>query len=266
MNPDLTPTEVEYILKNGCDDLGAAGIDNTFGYGRINIYESLLLVHDPLDFYYPNGRPDMIDPAGGTMFEVEVLPKDSTPKADSGTLYYNDGTGYTSVAMNYLGNNMYQAVFPAFDCGANIDYYISAESTDNEIVTDPGSAPDTAFSALAAIDLVEMFSDDYESDYNYTTSVYQVSAGGWTRGVPVANGGRGAPTSDFDGSGQCWVTGNTENVDLDGGPAYTVTPNFTTAGCRCIHQLRPVVLQQQSRHRPLLRRNLDRQRFELVGG
>lgn len=42
-NPGLTPDEVEAILKAGCDDLGAAGVDTTFGYGRINAYESLLL-------------------------------------------------------------------------------------------------------------------------------------------------------------------------------------------------------------------------------
>ncbi len=42
-NPNLTPDEVEAILKAGCDDLGAGGVDNTYGYGRINSYESILL-------------------------------------------------------------------------------------------------------------------------------------------------------------------------------------------------------------------------------
>lgn len=42
-NPGLTPDEVEAVLKDGCDDLGASGPDNTFGYGRINAYSSLLL-------------------------------------------------------------------------------------------------------------------------------------------------------------------------------------------------------------------------------
>ncbi|MBK7406545.1 MAG: S8 family serine peptidase [Phycisphaerales bacterium] len=38
-NPALTPDEVEAIIKAGCDDLGSAGVDNTFGYGRINSYK-----------------------------------------------------------------------------------------------------------------------------------------------------------------------------------------------------------------------------------
>jgi len=38
---------VEGIAKQGADDLGANGVDNTFGYGRINSYGSLLLVNSP---------------------------------------------------------------------------------------------------------------------------------------------------------------------------------------------------------------------------
>lgn len=36
-NPSLTPDQVEDILKASCDDLGASGVDNTFGYGRIEL-------------------------------------------------------------------------------------------------------------------------------------------------------------------------------------------------------------------------------------
>ncbi len=40
-NPSLTPDEVEALLKSGCEDLGSPGIDNTFGYGRINVAQSM---------------------------------------------------------------------------------------------------------------------------------------------------------------------------------------------------------------------------------
>jgi subtilisin family serine protease len=43
-DPTLTPDEVESILKQGTDDLGAVGVDDTFGYGRINVFGSLSLV------------------------------------------------------------------------------------------------------------------------------------------------------------------------------------------------------------------------------
>ncbi|MFH0945366.1 MAG: PKD domain-containing protein, partial [Planctomycetota bacterium] len=41
-NPSLTPDQIETALKNGCEDLGASGVDNTYGYGRINVYLGLV--------------------------------------------------------------------------------------------------------------------------------------------------------------------------------------------------------------------------------
>ncbi len=39
--PHLTPKDVELILKGGAEDLGSPGVDSVFGYGRINVRESL---------------------------------------------------------------------------------------------------------------------------------------------------------------------------------------------------------------------------------
>jgi subtilisin family serine protease len=51
--PSLTPDQVEAMLKTGCDDLGEAGVDNHFGYGRINSYRSLRFSPDVyVDFGY----------------------------------------------------------------------------------------------------------------------------------------------------------------------------------------------------------------------
>lgn len=40
-NPNLTPVEVENILRSTCRDLGAAGVDNVFAHGRINASAAL---------------------------------------------------------------------------------------------------------------------------------------------------------------------------------------------------------------------------------
>ncbi|MCG3129965.1 MAG: hypothetical protein FLDDKLPJ_00704 [Phycisphaerae bacterium] len=40
-NPQLDPDTVEEVLKLSCDDLGSQGVDNTYGYGRIDVYEAL---------------------------------------------------------------------------------------------------------------------------------------------------------------------------------------------------------------------------------
>ncbi len=42
VNPNLTRTEVENILFSTATDLGDAGKDNTYGYGKLNVYAALL--------------------------------------------------------------------------------------------------------------------------------------------------------------------------------------------------------------------------------
>ncbi|MEW6074118.1 MAG: S8 family serine peptidase [Planctomycetota bacterium] len=41
----LTPDDVETILKTTCDDLGSAGIDNTYGYGRIEVFNAMSVIN-----------------------------------------------------------------------------------------------------------------------------------------------------------------------------------------------------------------------------
>jgi PKD repeat protein len=43
-DPSLTPDDIEDFLKQGTDDLGSSGVDNTYGYGRINVFGSLSLI------------------------------------------------------------------------------------------------------------------------------------------------------------------------------------------------------------------------------
>ncbi|MFK7930608.1 MAG: S8 family serine peptidase, partial [Myxococcota bacterium] len=53
INPNLTPQQVEDALRDGCDDLGNAGIDNTFGYGRIDVLNSVNLVNLAVQISFP---------------------------------------------------------------------------------------------------------------------------------------------------------------------------------------------------------------------
>ena len=53
-NPSLSPDDVENALKTGCDDLGSGGVDNTYGYGRIDVYGALSSIvpscSDPVNY------------------------------------------------------------------------------------------------------------------------------------------------------------------------------------------------------------------------
>ncbi len=230
-NPGLTPDEVEDILKAGCDDLGANGVDNTFGYGRIEILGSLSLVSNPVDFSFPDGQPDMLDPNGGTSIRVEIVSGDDDPVPGTGTLSYDDGSGFVTIAMQEVSNNVYDAVFPGLPCGNDVQYYFGVETSAGETATEPRGAPDSAFSAQAIIGFDTIVRDNMETTGGWTTENVDLEDGQWDRGVPVGGGDRGDPAQDFDGSGSAWLTDNVDdNSDVDGGPTRLISPAFDLDG------------------------------------
>jgi len=230
--PSWTPDEVEYILKNGCDDLGDPGIDDIFGYGRINTFGSLELASITLDFFYPNGRPESVSPDGGTTLRVEVSSHDADPKPDTGVLHYDDGSGFVEVPMNHLGDNVYDAVFPQIECGLDVNYYVSVETTEGEVVTDPRDAPSDVYWAVSAVWIDVVFEDDFEWHKGWSVvNEGGLTAGAWDRVVPSQKGGqRGDPRKDFDGSGMCYVTGNGYQEDVDDGTTHLISRRINLSG------------------------------------
>ena len=120
-----------------------------------------------LQFTYPYGLPETINPAGETAIRVEVAPVYATPQPGTGRLYYNDGSGWADVAMSQLSPNVYNAVFPAFSCPLDIQYYFSAETDEAIIVTDPVDAPSTYYSTLSAYGLITIYEDDFSTDQGW---------------------------------------------------------------------------------------------------
>ncbi|MCB9845981.1 MAG: S8 family serine peptidase [Phycisphaeraceae bacterium] len=227
-NPSLTPDEVEDILKAGCDDLGAAGIDNTYGYGRIDVGNSLSMATKPLEFSYPNGLPDSLDPAGGSTVRVEVLSGDANPIPGTGMLHYNDGGGWNAIAMDVVSSNVYDAVFPTLACPENVLFYFSAAADDAATHNDPSDAPNSTYDAFSASGVATIVDLNFESDPGWTTSINGATSGQWERGDPVNDGSWAYdPAADSDGSGQCWLTQNAPgNTDVDNGSVTLTTSAY----------------------------------------
>lgn len=183
-----------------------------------------------LTFLYPGGRPDMVLPSGGTRMRVDVAERGSIPRRDTGVLHVNDGSGWTSIPMDILGPNSYDAVFPPSTCGNTVQYYVSAETDRGQTVYDPPGAPVITYSAFSASDLNVFHEDDFNVDRGWTVQNENVSDGAWVRAIPAQNGSRGDPPTDSDGSGWCFVTGNGPNQDLDGGPTHMLSPIFDLSG------------------------------------
>jgi hypothetical protein len=125
---------------------------------------------------------------------------------------------------------VYDAVFPPTNCGTTVEYYLSVETTNNQLVTDPQNAPNNHFETFSADNLNVILDDNFETDQGWTVQNQNVTAGAWIRGIPGQGGSRGDPPDDFDGSGRCFITGNTGNEDLDGGPTRLLSPRLDMSG------------------------------------
>ncbi len=195
-----------------------------------------------IQFVYPGGLPEMITPNEPAVFAVHVEPVAGIPVAGSGQLHYSVGGGpYVDVAMDEPVANEYLATLPAAACGSIYSWYVSAEAEGVGTMTDPADAPTSTYSSVSAVDTVVIFEDDFEADLGWTVqNEAGLIDGQWDRGVPVNCSYRGAPASDFDGSGQCYLTDNSEanqcNSDVDGGHTWLLSPTIDlSSGDAAIH-------------------------------
>ncbi len=189
-------------------------------------------------FSYPGGVPSVVSPGVPTTFEVVVEGVgDAEPMAASGQIHYSiNGGTYQTDWMTETSTNHYEATLPAVDCGDTLRYYVSVKNVEGGIYNDPD--PTSPNMAIVATSITVVFEDNFETDKGWTVSG-DAADGQWDRGVP-ANGDRGDPPTDFDGSGQCYLTDNVAgNSDIDDGTTYLTSPTFDlSAGDAQIHYAR----------------------------
>lgn len=159
----------ELLLYDDDDDDPLNGTPNyesiCDGFGQHGIECPALTL---LQFTYPFGLPESINPAGGSSVRVEVTPIYSTPEPGTGRIYYNDGSGWVDVAMSQLSPNVYDAIFPAFACDTEIQFYFSAETEGAVVATDPPDAPSNTYSTISAYGLQVLYQDDFSTNQGWT--------------------------------------------------------------------------------------------------
>ena len=181
-----------------------------------------------LDF--PNGMPNLIDPSGGTSFQVEVTGFMSQPEPDTGVLHVDRGSGFEEFPMTETSPNNYDAIFPTTQCGEEVRYFVSAMDQEGNTVTNPPNAPLVAFTVMSGDSIEETFGDDFEVDLGWSVAG-DATDGQWERGVPAGGNDRGDPPSDADGSGSCYLTDNVSgNSDVDGGSTILTSPLMDAIG------------------------------------
>ncbi|MFH2055523.1 MAG: hypothetical protein ABIJ61_06165, partial [bacterium] len=180
-----------------------------------------------ITFSYPNGKPDLVEPLQETAVQVVVNSGSISPVPGSGELHYSiDGAAFQVGTMTQTAPNAYDAMLPMADCDSKIDWYVSAEAFGAGELTDPPTAPATYFSAIVADSITTIFSDNFQTNQGWTVSG-DAADGPWGRGTPIGGGDRGDPPTDYDGSGQCYLTDNVDgNSDVDDGTTILTSPVF----------------------------------------
>lgn len=187
---------------------------------------------------YPDGQPELFDPNGGTTVDITIASAASEPVSGSAMLHWSADGSSDDVALVELGNDMYQAVFPSFECGAIVNWYISVDSSDGNSMNSPPSAPDSTWSGIALSGYEVSYEDDFEDELGWTVSG-DATDGQWDRGVPVGGGDRCDPSTDGDGSGSCYLTDNTDdNSDVDGGSTILTSPAMDTSNSTTLSYMR----------------------------
>ena len=162
-----------------------------------------------LEFSFPNGLPELVDPAGGTTVLINVAGEEGLDPVDAtGMFHYDTGDGFVTVAMDHVGENMYEAVFPDATCLTPFSFYISAEASDGETYTSPTGAPQQTYGAIAATGSQTVIAIDFEADAGWTVGSPDDNAttGIWALDNPV--GTEAQPENDHSPGGtDCYFTG-----------------------------------------------------------
>ena len=231
---DTQGTDGVWFLRNSWGDTWGSGGYMKIPYGCSLVGYAAVYVDyggtaPTLSFTYPNGRPETLDPGVATAIRVIVSTDTGTPVPGTGQVHYSlNGAPFVTADMQVVAPNVYDAVLPAADCYDTYEWYVSAEESEGSRVYDPGNAPTSSYDARVLTGLVMVMQDNFQTNQGWTVSG-TASDGQWDRGVPV-NCDRGDPPSDFDGSGQCYVTDNSSsggcNSDVDNGYTYLDSPTI----------------------------------------
>jgi len=181
---------------------------------------------------FPRGRPAEIDPAGGTSMRVRFRRSSTrSPRMETATLHVLAGGSWTSVPMTQATESVSLARFPSIDsCVPLAEFYVNIENSLGEIDTLPRGAPARLYETRVAHPGAVVFQSDMDASDGWAgVAGESLLSGEWKSAAPNG-GGRGAPSSDFDGTGSCGLTGPKINEDVDGGPAMLISPPIDTIG------------------------------------
>ncbi|MCH8824754.1 MAG: VCBS repeat-containing protein [Planctomycetes bacterium] len=243
---DLTVGIPENLLRGGHDvaifDLNGDGWLDIV-HGRCNSTEIWIQHPYGIIFDYPQDLPTFVAQNMPFIVQAQLTPIGGTIASGTPALHYaiNDDV-FTSVMMQHLGGNLYEAALPPGTCLDRINYYFSATMNEEKVLSiDPPDAPTVSYTAVVADGLEVTYLNNFESGDDVSHWAIESDAslvtGEWEQADP--NGtfwfGQAAPEDDAtpgEGNVMAFVTdngppgGGVNANDVDGGPTYLISPSF----------------------------------------
>lgn len=167
-NPTLSPAQVEQIIRSTCKDLGTAGLDDVYGYGRIDVNAAILNTPPNTgDTVAPVAPVSLAATAGQQSVTLSWTANTETDLA--GYRVYRSttsGGGYTEVTTSPTAATTF--VNSGLTGGLTYFYVVRAQDTSGNLSPNSLQAAATPTAPPAPVTL---FTDGFESG--------NLTAGGW---------------------------------------------------------------------------------------
>ena len=222
---ETTGLAIGIHTHGGCTSSGSGANAGTW-LGHTGVINALanpqgVCIPQGPNFSFPNGLPEIVGPGGATVAVNIAANGAIVPDPATAEMVYTNGNGPVVIPLSHLGGDSYQAMLPGGDCLESVTYSFWVDDTMGSSYTNPSSGDYSSVIATGTAITVDL---DMNTDPGWTTSS-TATTGAWDRGVP-GDYGRSDPSADYDGSGQCWLTGNSPNEDVDGGVVTLLTGNY----------------------------------------
>ena len=184
----------------------------------------------PVSLSFPDGLPQNILPNVPTEITVQITDGTESYEPGTGRVHYRYyGGTYLTTSFTHDTGDLYIATLPATDCAATPQFYFSAHGDQGSIIVNPSNAPSSYYTAIMGT-TTTIYETNFETGTGWTVeNSTGLGDGPWDRGVPV-NCDRGDPPTDYDGSGQCFLTDNSAaaecNSDVDDGYTWLMSPTL----------------------------------------
>jgi len=184
--------------------------------------------HPSLSFLFPQGLPEQLDPGIADTLIVQIEEHYDTCVPGSARLHYRyDGGVYLTSSLTSLGGDLYQAILPPASCSDTPEYYFSVEGSASGLLSSPGDAPASVYTAPVG-DLVVVYFNDFEdsSDWIQDPS-HTATTGAFERLDPNATSCQPEDDATPDPGIYGWITAQNINGgidDVDQGIAATRSP------------------------------------------